>query len=64
MTKDKGHRLDRIERALENLQQQYENEILACVKLKQSTVELRQSTTELRVAAENFLQTALIQGAK
>ncbi|MEC4817294.1 MAG: hypothetical protein SAK29_29085 [Scytonema sp. PMC 1069.18] len=53
MTQDRGDRLDRIEAALENLQQQLDNQVVV-------NAELRQSTTELRSTAEALLQVVTI----
>ena len=53
MTQDRPDRLDRIEAALENLQQRLDNQV-------EVNAELRTSVTELRTTAEALLQTVQI----
>ncbi|GAB1538155.1 hypothetical protein NUACC21_08130 [Scytonema sp. NUACC21] len=60
MAQDRGDRLDRIEAALENLQQQLDNQVIVNAELRQSTAELRASTSELRSTAEALLQVVTI----
>jgi chromosome segregation ATPase len=50
-----NERLDRIEAALENIQQQFDNQVEVNAELRTSTQELRTSTQELRATAEALL---------
>lgn len=60
MTQDRGDRLDRIEAALENLQHQFDNQVVVNAELRQSTAELRASTADLRSTAEALVQVVTI----